>query len=140
MSIFIRYDLISQDVPGMDRQQLISLILGDLSFIPQSIPGVFLYGSYATDSADARSDIDICIVSGKEFEPQDLQSLAWRNIKSEKYDIRIFELLPLFIQIRVLTQGILIYSPDKAALCEYLYGYRKLWDDQKWYQSPIPGA
>ena len=124
----------------MDRQQLISSILGDLSFIPQSIPGVFLYGSYANGSADERSDIDICIVAGKEFEPVYLQSLVWRNTRSEKYDIRIFELLPLFIQIRILAQGILLYSPDTAGLFEYLYTYRKMWDDQKWYQSPIPGA
>ena len=56
------------------------------------------------------------------------------------YEVITFELLPLYIQIRILSQGILIASPDPFALSEYLYPWWKRWDDQRWYQTPIPGA
>lgn len=44
------------------------------------------------------------------------------------------------MQIQVLSQGILLSSHDSAELGEYLYQYWKMWDDQRWYQTPIPGA
>jgi uncharacterized protein len=115
-------------------------IIRDLSSLPVVIPGVFLYGSLADGRADERSDIDICLVAGSDQDPVRLQSLAWRNIRSDRYDIRIFELLPLYMQVRILATGILLSSPDQAALCEYLYPYWKQWDNQRWYQTPIPGA
>ncbi len=124
----------------MDREELITRVLRDFSFIPKNIPGIFLYGSYSNGTAQERSDIDICLVAGPEFNPYELQTKSWRCIGSGRYDIRIFELLPLFIQIRIITTGILIYSPDTPALYEYPYQVRKRWDDQRWYQTPIPGA
>ncbi len=41
------------------------------------------------------------------------------------------------MQIRILITGILLSSPDPAALVECLYPYWKQWDDQRWYQTPI---
>lgn len=124
----------------MDQHQLTQRIVKDLSSLPVEIPGIYLYGSFVNGMADERSDIDICLVAGNNQDPAGLQSLVWRNIGSEKYDIRIFELLPLYLQIRILATGILLSSPDPAALSEYVYQYWKRWDDQRWYQSPIPGA
>jgi len=49
-------------------------------------------------------------------------------------------MLPLYLQIRILSRGIILFSPDPAALGEYLYPWWKRWDDQRWYQTPIPGA
>ncbi|HWQ68107.1 MAG TPA: nucleotidyltransferase domain-containing protein [Methanospirillum sp.] len=124
----------------MDFTLLKTTILQDLSYFPVVIPGVYLYGSQAEGRADERSDIDICLVSGSDQDPVRFQSLVWRHVSSGRYDIRIFELLPLYMQIRILATGILLSSPDPAALAEYLYPYWKRWDDQRWYQTPIPGA
>ncbi|MDD1730452.1 MAG: nucleotidyltransferase domain-containing protein [Methanospirillum sp.] len=124
----------------MDPKPLIEIIIQDLAVIPVVIPGIFLYGSQAEGMADERSDIDICLVAGRDLDPGNLQQLAWRHIMTDRYDIRIFEFLPLYIQIRVLARGILIASPDSVALSEYLYPWWKRWDDQRWYQTPIPGA
>lgn len=123
----------------MDKQSLISKIHSDFKEIPLDIFGIFLYGSYAGKKEDERSDIDICLVAGEYQDPKDLQFIAWRNIKSGIYDIRIFELLPLYIQMSILIRGILVKSSDEYALYEYLYQYWKKWDDQKYYQTPIPG-
>jgi predicted nucleotidyltransferase len=124
----------------MDPERLKSLILQDLAEILKECAGVYLYGSYAWGLADDRSDIDICLVAGENRDPASLQSLAWRQVKSGAYDIRIFEHLPLHLQIRIMAGGILLYAPDPPALAEYLYPWWKQWDDQRWYQSPIPGA
>jgi uncharacterized protein len=124
----------------MDPQSLKVEILQELSSLPVKLPGVFLYGSQAEGTADERSDTDLCLVAGTDLDPVLLQKQAWRHIRADKYDIRIFELLPLFMQIRILSKGILIASPDPYALSEYLYPWWKRWDDQRWYQTPIPGA
>lgn len=124
----------------MNQQSLIAQILKDLAILPVTPFGVILYGSQAEGKADERSDIDLCLVAGSELNPVHLQRQAWRHIRADLYDIRIFELLPLYLQIRILSRGILISSLDQYALSEYLYPWWKRWDDQRWYQTPIPGA
>ena len=124
----------------MAEPNLITRILQDLCDLFPSTAGIYLYGSHVRGKADDRSDIDICLVAGENRDPASLQSLAWRQVKSGAYDIRIFEHLPLHLQIRIMAGGILLYTPDPPALAEYLYPWWKQWDDQRWYQSPIPGA
>lgn len=124
----------------MDFEAARNGIIRDLSSIPVTIPGIYLYGSLAEGRSDERSDVDICLVAGRDNDPVRLQSLIWQYLSSDRYDIRIFELLPLYLQIRILARGILLSSPDPAALGEYLYPWWKRWDDQRWYQTPIPGA
>ncbi|WP_292540696.1 nucleotidyltransferase domain-containing protein [Methanothrix sp.] len=72
--------------------------------------GVLLYGSWARGDAGPDSDIDLCLVAP---EAEDRAGL-WRefvsHLRSEKYDLRIFEILPLY---------------------EYFYPFRREWDDQK---------
>jgi len=124
----------------VDQETLKGTILRDTSVLPVKPFGIYLYGSQAEGRADERSDIDLCFVAGKDMDPVRLQHLAWRHIRADRYDIRIFELLPLYLQIRILARGILIESPDPYELSEYLYPWWKRWDDQRWYQTPIPGA
>ena len=124
----------------MDLEPVKTRICQDFSLVPVTIPGIYLYGSVADGRSDERSDIDICLIAGRDMDPAQLQSLAWQYLSSERYDIRIFEFLPLYLQIRIIARGILISSPDPAALAEYLYPWWKRWDDQRWYQTPIPGA
>ena len=124
----------------MDPENLNQQILKDLKPVSSYVRGIYLYGSQAEGRADIRSDIDICLVAGFDQDPTSLQFLVWKQVRSDTYDIRIFELLPLYIQMTILARGILLSSPDPAALGEYLYSYWKRWDDQRWYQTPIQGA
>ena len=57
------------------------------------------------------------------------------NVIKKKYDVRIFSELPLFIKIRIIEDGVLIYSPSKYDLYEFFYFYRKIWADQKHRQK-----
>lgn len=90
--------------------------------------------------ADSRSDIDICLIAGPDIDPVSLLSLAWRNIRTDVYDIRIFEQMPLYLQMEVIHKGLPVISPDPPALGEYFYYFRKRWDDQRWYQRPVIGS
>ncbi|MBD3211829.1 MAG: hypothetical protein GF311_04400 [Candidatus Lokiarchaeota archaeon] len=98
----------------------------------KDILGILLFGSYAKETQTNRSDIDICVVAPNE-DPVRLISLILQNINvnSKNYDIRIFQELPLYLKIRIIQNGIVIYSPDKYDLYEFFYFYRKLWNDQK---------
>ena len=109
-------------------------------FIPiikkKNILGLVLFGSYAEDMQNNRSDIDLCVVAPEE-DPFELYSLFSTKIDlfSKRYDINFFSELPLYLKIRVIEDGIVVYSPDELELYEYFYPFRKLWADQKHRQQ-----
>lgn len=129
----------------MAGEDIVEKVKADLQFLDdplflwkEQILGVLLYGSQATGDAGPDSDIDLCIVA-----PQALdQSRLWRrfvsHLKDSRYDVRIFELLPLFIKAAVIEKGIVIHSKDEPELYEYFYPFRRDWEDQKHRQMLTP--
>lgn len=81
----------------MADHPLTAEILRDLLPLKPLVMGIYLYGSQAEGTADERSDRDICLVGGEGINHYDLQMTAWRMVRSDIYDIRIFEQLPLYI-------------------------------------------
>lgn len=120
-------------------ETILKKIIVDIAPLIQISDGILLYGSYITGNPDERSDIDICLIAGPARDPKEVLTSSWHYLNPEIYDIRIFEQFPLHIQIRILAQGLWIYERDPPALGEYLYPTWKKWDDQKFYQDPIPG-
>ncbi|MGV9171081.1 MAG: nucleotidyltransferase family protein [Promethearchaeia archaeon] len=122
----------------MDKEEITRQIKQDFSPIihAKEISGILLFGSYMRGMQTNRSDIDICVVAPHE-NPLDLLSFIWQkvNVTLKKYDVRLFQEVPLYIKIRIIQDGILIYSPNKFDLYEYFYFYRKLWNDQKHRQT-----
>ncbi len=96
---------------------------------------MLLYGSQATGEAGPRSDIDLCIVAPTISD----QSSLWRrfvsHLKDSRYDVRIFELMPLFLKAAVIEQGVVVYCEDEPGLYEYFYPFRRDWQDQKHRQE-----
>ena len=92
---------------------------------------MLLYGSWARGDAGPDSDIDLCLVAP---EAEDRAGL-WRefvsHLRSEKYDLRIFEILPLYLKMAVIEEGSVLWSRDVLELYEYFYPFRREWDDQK---------
>ncbi len=122
----------------MVKKELLEQIYTDFSIIIQKkeILGILLYGSYLRDNETNRSDIDICIVAPNEDINQLISYILQNvNITSKKYDVRIFQELPLYIKFPIIEKGELIYTPNKLDLYEYFYLYRKLWNDQKHRQE-----
>ncbi|WP_297089992.1 nucleotidyltransferase domain-containing protein [Thermococcus sp.] len=87
--------------------------------------GILLYGSYAKGEATKRSDVDICLVKPKlgTYE-RVLEKLGG------KYDVKVFEELPLYVQIEVIRNHRVVYG-DELELSEYFYRFRKLWKDME---------
>lgn len=92
---------------------------------------VVIYGSYVEGGTRPNSDIDVAVLS--------YETNKEKNIKLHKellgkfsllYDIRIFELLPIYIQISIVQNYCVIFGVP-LEISEYFYYFRKKWDDCK---------
>ncbi|MHA1191771.1 MAG: nucleotidyltransferase domain-containing protein [Promethearchaeota archaeon] len=122
----------------MVEDKLLNQIVDDFSEIikNKNILGIILYGSYIEERNTNRSDIDICVIAPNEDMGELFSYLLQNiNVNAKKYDVRLFNELPLYIKIQVIQKGVLIYSSNKLDLYEYFYIYRKLWNDQKHRQE-----
>jgi hypothetical protein len=48
----------------------------------------------------------------------------------EKYDIKIFETLPLYMKAEVLENAVVVWADDEPEMMYYLYRWRRLIEDQ----------
>ena len=122
----------------MVKKELLDQIYNDFSNVieKKDILGILLYGSFTKDKNTNKSDVDICIVAPNEDLHQLLSFILQNiNVSAKKYDVRIFNELPLYIKIHIIEDGLLIYSSNKLDLYEFFFIYRKLWDDQKHRQK-----
>ncbi|MHA1264517.1 MAG: nucleotidyltransferase family protein [Candidatus Helarchaeota archaeon] len=119
----------------MATETIIKRIKADFQFLNKNpnVLGVILYGSYVREDYTQRSDIDICVVAPLQNRYRLYQSLV-ENLKSkiERYDIRFFEELNLYIQGKIIETGKVVLSRDEPALYEYLFQFRKRWKDLKY--------
>lgn len=101
----------------------------DLNFISKY--EAVLYGSHVDGTAHSKSDIDVAIITRN---PNKKENIAlFKDVLGKAppiYDVRIFELLPLKIQISIADNFTTIFG-DALELSEYFYFYRKLWEDAK---------
>ena len=88
--------------------------------------GILLYGSRAQGCWSERSDIDVCIVA-----PNNDYVLRRINKKlGGKYDVKVFEKMPLYIRIEIIRNHQIIYG-DAARIGAYFYRFRRLWADME---------
>ncbi|MEK6950226.1 MAG: nucleotidyltransferase domain-containing protein [Nanoarchaeota archaeon] len=122
----------------MDQKEIIAQIKQDFKGLSRNknIVAILLYGSWACGEATPRSDIDLCIVAPK-TEPQAVLSTVWRtvNVTARKYEVYVFEEMPLYLKMEVIDSHKVIYARDQGELYEYFYFFRKLWNDQKHRQE-----
>jgi len=106
-------------------------IVKDFEFLKKDIEAIILFGSYARREQTRKSDIDVCIVCGNKKEKIEK---VWNKILesgiTEKYDVKIFELLPLKMKISVIKEGKVLHTKDKIELSYYFRFFRKIWEDE----------
>jgi hypothetical protein len=109
----------------MAGKDIVAKVKADLSFLQdfvrrEQILGVLLCGSQARGEAGPRSDIDLCIVAPTISD----QSSLWRrfvsHLRDSCYDVRIFELLPLFLKAAVIEMGVMVYCEDEPGALRVL--------------------
>lgn len=124
----------------MAGKDIVAKVMADLEFLQdpiwrEQILGVLLYGSQATGEAGPSSDIDLCIVAPQATD----HSFLWRkfisHLRDSRYDVRIFELLPLYLKAAVMEQGVVVHCKDEPELYEYFYPFLRDWQDQKHRQT-----
>ena len=111
----------------------------DFEFLKKDkrIQAVLLFGSKTGSRANKRSDVDICIVA-PEQKPSDTLGTVFKGLNTEanRYDVHVFEELPLYLKMEVIENHKIISARDKYKLYEHLYFYRKLWKDQEHRNKP----
>ena len=119
----------------MDQRAIVERAKKDLAFLQDNVLGVLIYGSWATGESHEKSDIDICIVAPSAEDKIALWRETIAKIRDDRYDIRIFELMPIYLRMAVIEQGMVVYSRDVLELYEYFYSFRRMWEDQKHRQT-----
>ncbi|HID42414.1 MAG TPA: DNA polymerase subunit beta [Archaeoglobaceae archaeon] len=102
-------------------------IKGEL--LPLKKYDVVLFGSLVTGEWRKGSDIDIAIVTRIRDEKTNIRILKESLKKvSSKYDIRIFELLPIKVKASIIENYKVVFG-DELEISEYFYYWRKFWND-----------
>jgi uncharacterized protein len=119
----------------MDREEVLAKAKRDFQFLQKRALGTLVFGSWARGEASDGSDIDLCIVAPRASDPGALWREALSQIQDLRYEVRIFELLPLYMKMAVIEEGVVVCSRDVLELYEYFYPFRRLWEDQKRRQT-----
>ena len=106
--------------------EVASQLKEDFKEFEERCMGILLFGSYADEEPTKRSDIDVCIVKPSEGILDDVLGKL-----GGKYDIKVFENLPLYVKIEVIRHHEVIYG-DEPDISEYFYFFRKLWRDMEY--------
>ena len=90
---------------------------------------VVIFGSLVNGKYTKRSDIDVAVIT--RIKSREKNKEIWYNLLdkvSSSYDLKVFELLPLPMQISIADSHKVIFG-DSIDISEYFYHFRKLWKD-----------
>jgi len=89
-----------------------------------------LYGSFVKGNFILnRSDVDVAIITKVKY--KESNSKLWLSLLEKitpSYDIKIFELLPLFLKIEIIESYYVLFG-DPLEISEYFYNYRSIWKE-----------
>ncbi len=91
---------------------------------------VILFGSFARGEETERSDVDVCIVAGKRERIKEVWDRILESGLTGRYDVKIFELLPLKLKIEVIRDGKVVFCRDRDELDYLFWKFRKIWNDE----------
>ena len=105
---------------------MLSDLKKDFEFIKYEVDGVLLFGSAVRDELTPRSDMDIALVKPR------IRSVLLSVFKrlGGKYDVKIFDDLPLYIKMDIIKTHQIIFG-DEVELSYYFYQFRKEWKDME---------
>jgi len=108
----------------------------------KDVLAVMLYGSYLRNKKYAR-DIDICVILSKKMQTKEMsrKRMKYLSQANDKIDIQIFQLLPLYIRIRILKEGKILFSRNRKKVYEKAYEAIKEYNlFEKYYLDYIEAA
>ncbi len=114
----------------MVEKEVLKQIDKDFAQFKSKVFAILLFGSHARNEQTERSDIDVCLVI-KDGDANEVFKEILRSGLTKKYDIKIFENLPLGLKGEIIENHIIVWAKDKYELSYYFYKFRKMWKDQK---------
>lgn len=98
-------------------EKLIEIVKSD-----KEILAVFLFGSAAREEGTEGSDIDICLIMNKGLYAADVLFQKRLNyLQKFDLDIQIFQQLPLYIRMRIIKEGKLLFCRDEDSMYEIAF-------------------
>jgi predicted nucleotidyltransferase len=95
----------------------------------QDVLAVILYGSQARGEAGAGSDVDVALVlANATREPLEIGRVLLRYASLGDADVQVFQRLPLYVQSRVLREGLVLFVRDEDALYEAAFRTVRAWE------------
>ena len=93
---------------------------------------VVLYGSQVEGGVRPDSDIDIAVITRETNIETNIEiQKELLGIFPLNFDVRVFELFPIYIQISIVENYQVIFG-DILEISEYFYSFGKKWDDCKY--------
>ncbi len=90
------------------------------------VHSILVFGSHAKGESTWRSDVDVCIVVPEVGKKSKILGKIW-EIVGGKYDLWLFEELPLYMKIEIIKNHQILHSKDIPELFEYFYQFRRRW-------------
>lgn len=104
------------------------------------ILAAIVFGSFARK--EKYSDIDVCLVLKRKTEPLKMSKIKLAYLKDfPSLDIQIFQQLPLYIRIRILKEGKILFCGNTGLLYDTAFAAIKEFEDYKHvYKSYLEGV
>ena len=102
----------------------------DFEKFKTKVMGILVFGSSISGYDLPASDVDVCLVSGMR-DNKELFGMVLESGLTNRYDVKIFEDLPLKVQGAILEKHAVVWAKNDAELSYYLYKFRRIWNDQK---------
>ncbi len=92
----------------------------------KNVIAIMLFGSYARNKKYAR-DVDLCVFLDKNYDSKEFfkKRLSYLAGLPDKFDVQIFQQLPLYVRISVLREGRILYLKNKKILYNLAYNNLK---------------
>jgi predicted nucleotidyltransferase len=117
----------TKEATKLDR--LLAMVRQDMEVL-----AVIIFGSAVRQEKTPLSDVDLCLVMmplPKPFSPTGLSYKRLEYMKDNSFDVRIFQQLPLYIRVRVLREGRILFVRDENQLYELAFRTAQAFEDFK---------
>jgi hypothetical protein len=100
----------------------------------EEVLAVIIFGSAVRQEKTPLSDVDLCLVMMPLPKPSSPNGFSYKRLeymKDNSFDVRIFQQLPLYIRVRVLKDGRILFVRDENQLYELAFRTAQAFEDFK---------
>jgi len=99
----------------------------------KEVIAIMLFGSYAKGKITPLSDIDLCVMLDKKYNNCSMakKRMGYLTGTADKFDIQVFQLLPLYVKNKILKEGKILYSKNIKKIYDVAYETIRKYEDFK---------